>query len=1124
MVNGGSGSLVNSTVAANSASVLGGGMVVSNSASFSVLDSTISNNSSAGGSGSGGGVLVGGATVTLDNSIVANSTNGDCVQSDGTINAQSSLIEDGLTCINGTNINNLTGDPSLGTFTGVYYPLNADSIAIDAGDVVLVPVDLTTDEAGNPRIQGAAVDLGAYETYEAPIIVILSPTSATIAEGSSADFTITRAGSTTKAMTVMVDISLGTGTTTGDYSFSGGLTGSLTGTQPVIIPAGQAAVTVRVNALADAVGAEPDNTLTIALASEPNYDFGATSSATVTIPANDLTVTNLNDSGEGSLRQAIANANAFSSDDTITFTTSGTITLTSGQLTLANNGTLTIDGGGAVTVDGNAADRVFTVATGAHATLDGLTITNGSASGDGGGLYNGGTLTVTNSTISGNSATNYGGGLYNGGTLTATNSTISGNSAANVGGGLYNSGTLTVTNSTISGNSAVYFDGGGIYNSGTLTVTNSTISGNSVDGYGGGLYNGGRLTVTNSTLFGNSAIRGSGIYNGGRLTVTNSTISGNSASSDGGGLYNASSGTITLNNSTVSGNSTSGGGGGLYNASSGTITLNNSTVSGNSATLAGGGIRNERSGGTITLKNSIVANSPSGGDCTRVYGTITAQNSLIKAGLTCVTNNLGGNLTGDPDLGTLTGSPAYYPLNSTSPAIDAGDNALVPPGITTDEAGNPRIQGAAVDMGAYESLYIPPVTQIVFGQQPNDSLVNQTISPAVTVRLEDVNGNLVTTASDSVSLVINNNPGGGNLNGTTTVSAVNGVATFSDLSIDAAGTGYTLDASVIGLTNVTSNSFNITAATIPVAIDHTSPYLVITDPGNLVAEGASIGDRFAFSLTQAPTADVTVTFTSSDSSQLEIIDPTVRGRYAPVGSYTVIFSASGAHGAHTVPWNSPVVINLYGVPDAVAEGAQTYAIQFTLTSSDPVYNNLAVPDESVTVYDAGVSNSPTSPTLPKGGSGSYTIVLDAPPGFLALTTALGGNQDEKVTVTANGVDHIFTRANWNVPQTVPVTVPDDGVCTGDYDLPIGEAVTSNINLNPYMDLGYGGPNAPAPNVIAPAEIIHVTDPYCTTGAQVNREPPPVLNGAAPNAISPGGTSAPQGGGELPPSVEAPGAP
>ncbi len=206
-----------------------------------------------------------------------------------------------------------------------------------------------------------------------------------------------------------------------------------------------------------------------------------------------------------------------------------------------------------------------------------------------------------------------------------------------------------------------------------------------------------------------------------------------------------------------------------------------------------------------------------------------------------------------------------------------------------------------MDIGAYELPYTTPVTQLAFLQQPTNTQANATIAPAVTVELLDVRGNLVSTATNSVTLTISANPGGGTLGGTTGISAVSGVATFSDLSIDTAGDGYTLDASVAGLPNVTSDPFNITAIPLLIHIDYTDPILVITDPGNLVTEGASIGDRFAFNLTQQPTDDVTVTFSSTDPAQLEIIDPTVVGRYAPVGSYTLTFSATGAQGRTPSP-------------------------------------------------------------------------------------------------------------------------------------------------------------------------------------------------------------------------------
>src|SRR4029079_16706941 len=67
-----------------------------------------------------------------------------------------------------------------------------------------------------------------------------------------------------------------------------------------------------------------------------------------------------------------------------------------------------------------------------------------------------------------------------------------------------------------------------------------------------------------------------------------------------------------------------------------------------------------------------------------------------------------------------------------------------------------------------------------------------------------------TNSSASVTLAIGTNPASGTLSGTKTVAAVNGVATFSDLSIDKAGTGYTLTAASTRLTGATSSTFNIT--------------------------------------------------------------------------------------------------------------------------------------------------------------------------------------------------------------------------------------------------------------------------------------------------------------------------
>jgi hypothetical protein len=100
-------------------------------------------------------------------------------------------------------------------------------------------------------------------------------------------------------------------------------------------------------------------------------------------------------------------------------------------------------------------------------------------------------------------------------------------------------------------------------------------------------------------------------------------------------------------------------------------------------------------------------------------------------------------------------------------------------------------------------------TQLGFIVQPSNSAVGAAISPALQVEVRDANGNRVTTSTNSITIGIGANPGGGTLSGTTTVSAVNGVATFSNLSIDKTGVGYTLAASATGLTGAASAAFDV---------------------------------------------------------------------------------------------------------------------------------------------------------------------------------------------------------------------------------------------------------------------------------------------------------------------------
>ena len=178
-----------------------------------------------------------------------------------------------------------------------------------------------------------------------------------------------------------------------------------------------------------------------------------------------------------------------------TFSCDGpTTVVTEAEISIDNN--FILDGEGNLTVDGNGDHRVFSIAEGATAELDGLGVSGG-RSGNGGGIFNLGALTLTGSTVFGNAA-NSGGGVFNGfgtfpppssrATLTLKNSTVSGNiqeggcgeGVCGVGGIFNLEGTLTVTNSTVSGNDApdiLHWDGfpddGFVV---TATIVSSTVA------------------------------------------------------------------------------------------------------------------------------------------------------------------------------------------------------------------------------------------------------------------------------------------------------------------------------------------------------------------------------------------------------------------------------------------------------------------------------------------------------------------------------------------------------------------------------------------------------------------------------------------------------------------------
>ena len=207
-----------------------------------------------------------------------------------------------------------------------------------------------------------------------------------------------------------------------------------------------------------------------------------------------FTVSSLDDAGLGTLRDAIAQANADPAADVIAFAPglTGTIALGSALPDLATPIDVEGPGASSLTVARSSADgtpgfRVFTIDPGAVVTIAGLTIRGGGGVAEGGGVRSGGTLTVLDSAIVDNEATGAGGGLYNaadGGSAKVWRSTISGNRAGR-GGGIANDGTFLLVNSTVSGNTATAAGGGGIADSGPLSLLATTVAANTSEAVGG---------------------------------------------------------------------------------------------------------------------------------------------------------------------------------------------------------------------------------------------------------------------------------------------------------------------------------------------------------------------------------------------------------------------------------------------------------------------------------------------------------------------------------------------------------------------------------------------------------------------------------------------------------------
>ena len=604
-------------------------------------------------------------------------------------------------------------------------------------------------------------------------------------------FTISRSGFiTNNASSVDFNIT-GSALESSDYTFNG--SSDVTTTSGTInFAAGETSKTIILDVLGD-TDFETKETIEVTLS---NASAGVPTSistdiATSTILTDELVVDTLVDENDGvgvgngtSLREAL---DAIADEGTITFAQSiadGTITLTQGQFIIDKP--LTIDGDEEnITISGNNASRVFNIDDSSNdiqaVHINGLTISDGSVNGNGGGIFNRENLTLSNSTIANNSASRggRGGGIYNySGTVSISNSNISDNYASSYGGGIFNTlgTTASISNSTISDNSASI--GGGIYNyDGRANISNSTISDNSAFRGGGILNNDGTANISNSTISDNSASIGGGIYNReGRANISNSTISNNSATNNGGGIYN-------------------------YNR---TANIISSIVSGNNATNSGDEVYND--GGTVNANNNNLFGD-SGKDNSNAFNGFTPSGTDITA------TSDGTNPTAlddilDPNGLQDNGGPTQtIALQEGSLAANAGSN---PDNLDNDQRGTgfERVIGGITDIGAFESDILLSEIVVDTLEDEDDGDFSEGDRSLREALLYMGDGGTITFASDLATEDIGNGAGVIALSGTQLIidKSVN-----IDGDIDSDGTG---DITVSG--NNTSQVFNIDDGTVTV--------------------------------------------------------------------------------------------------------------------------------------------------------------------------------------------------------------------------------------------------------------------------------------------------------------------
>jgi hypothetical protein len=473
---------------------------------------------------------------------------------------------------------------------------------------------------------------------------------------------------------------------------------------------------------------------------------------------------------------------------------------------------------------------------------------------------------------------------------------------------------------------------------------------------------------------------------------------------------------------------------------SGTVTV--SAVSG-IATIPGLSINNAGTGYTLTAASGVLTSATStafnitAGAATKVVFTTQPSNAAAGASLGSVVATIE-----DASGNTVTGSSANVTLaigNNAGPGgvLSGTLTVAASSGVATFSGLSINVDGtgytltaasAGLTTGTSSAFNIAAgaATKVVFTAQPQNALSDASIG-SITASIEDASGNVVTSSTASVTLAIANNAGtpAGTLSGTVTVSAISGVASFSGLSIDKYGNGYTLSAASSGLTSATSSSFNIT-------VGAATQLAFTTEPAN-AASGASLGSV----VVKVEDAGGNVVTTATNS-----ITVAIGTNAGPGGTLSGTKVASAVSGVATF---SGLNINLSGVGytlTAAATGLSgTTSTTFNITAGtatklvfttqpSSVAANTSLGSVTVQVEDAAgnvvttssasivmsISTNPGSGTL----SGTKTISATSGVAVFSDLTINNGGTGYKIKATSSGLISA-TSSSFNITYPTPTS-------------------------------------------------------------------------------------------------------